>query len=491
MITASMLYNYVQCPHRMTLDLFGEAAERDSPNAFVELLWERGVRHEEAVVARLAPGFVDCSAGTAEEREVATLNALAGGAAIIYQGRIQAADLVGEPDILRREGAAYAAVDIKSGSGEEGPEDDRKPKRHYAVQLALYTDILERLGYSAGRRACVIDRTLGEVVYDFTLLQGVRTPQTLWDFYQETLTQVRALAVRQEASRLALASKCALCHWYSKCSRDARASDDLTLLPYVGRAKRDSLIARLPTVKALAECDPEAHIQGKKTAFRGIGPDTLRTLAKRAWLLRNPDHGAYLKSPVAFPEAALDLYFDIEADPLNDVCYLHGFLERPRGSSQETYYGFFIEEPTPGGERDLFAQAVRFLEMRPDRALYYYSSYEPVFWRKLQERYPEVCSVETLAGFFDKGHAVDLYHDVVETGSEWPTNNFSIKTLAKYLGFAWRDENPSGAASIEWYARWEETRDPALRARLLEYNEDDCRATRVLLDALRRLPVEA
>ena len=101
-----------------------------------------------------------------------------------------------------------------------------------------------------------------------------------------------------------------------------------------------------------------------------------------------------------------------------------------------------------------------------------------------------MCSAETLADFFDKAHAVDLYHDVVESGSEWPTNNFSIKTLAKYLGFAWRDENPSGAASIEWYSRWEETRDPALRARLLAYNEDDCRATRVLLEGLRRLPVQ-
>jgi hypothetical protein len=46
----------------------------------------------------------------------------------------------------------YVAGDIKSGSGEEGPEDRRKPKIEYAVQLGIYTDILERKGWSADRQ---------------------------------------------------------------------------------------------------------------------------------------------------------------------------------------------------------------------------------------------------------------------------------------------------------------------------------------------------
>ena len=83
--------------------------------------------------------------------------------------------------------------------------------------------------------------------------------------------------------------------------------------------------------------------------------------------------------------------------------------------------------------------------------------------------------------------AVDLYFDVVMKATEWPTNDQSIKTLAKYLGFSWRDNNPSGAASIEWFDQWVRTRDPAIRQRILDYNEDDCKATRVLLDGIRAL----
>jgi uncharacterized protein YprB with RNaseH-like and TPR domain len=76
---------------------------------------------------------------------------------------------------------------------------------------------------------------------------------------------------------------------------------------------------------------------------------------------------------------------------------------------------------------------------------------------------------------------------VVRKATEWPTRDFSIKTLAKYLGFRWRDTHPSGAASIEWFDRWISTRDPEIRQRILDYNEDDCRATRVLLDGIRAL----
>jgi len=94
------------------------------------------------------------------------------------------------------------------------------------------------------------------------------------------------------------------------------------------------------------------------------------------------------------------------------------------------------------------------------------------------------CGVCTL---FEPPRAVDLYGDVVLKATEWPTRDHSIKTLAKYLGFTWRDGHPSGAASVEWFDRWCRERHPDIRQRILDYNEDDCRATRVLLDGIRSL----
>ena len=107
----------------------------------------------------------------------------------------------------------------------------------------------------------------------------------------------------------------------------------------------------------------------------------------------------------------------------------------------------------------------------------------------MQSKYPEVCASEEIEELFDpkRSPTIDLYFDVVLRATEWPTRDYSIKSLANYLGFTWRDVNPSGAASIEWYNHWVGTKDIATKDRILAYNEDDCVATRVLLDGIRAL----
>ena len=135
----------------------------------------------------------------------------------------------------------------------------------------------------------------------------------------------------------------------------------------------------------------------------------------------------------------------------------------------------------------MFREAWAYFAANPDAAIFYYSKYERTIYRKLQQKYPDVCMADEIEALFDPNRTVDLYYDVVQPATVWPTRDHSIKTLATFLGFQWRDVNPSGAASIEWYARWCETRDPAIKQQILEYNEDDCRATRVLLDGIRAM----
>jgi len=136
-ITASMLYDLVTCPHRVSMDLFADPAKRDPVSPFVQLLWERGALYEEEVVAGLAEPFLDLSPYAGDEKERRTLESMDRGEPLIYGGRISAGELLGDPDLLRKEGDGYVAGDIKSGAGEEdgGEEGDGKPKKHYAVQL--------------------------------------------------------------------------------------------------------------------------------------------------------------------------------------------------------------------------------------------------------------------------------------------------------------------------------------------------------------------
>lgn len=95
---------------------------------------------------------------------------------------------------------------------------------------------------------------------------------------------------------------------------------------------------------------------------------------------------------------------------------------------------------------------------------------------------------DALEQFFDHPNVIDLY-GVVTRDTDWPLMSYSIKELAVYLGFRWRDETPSGALSIQWYNDYLKTKDEAILQRILEYNEDDCKATMVLKDGLEGLGV--
>jgi predicted RecB family nuclease len=493
-ITASMLYDFVACPHRVSMDAFANPADRDDVSPFVQLLWDRGQAHEHSVMTDLGTPFVDLSFYEGTEKEARTRAAMERGEPLIYSGRISADDLLGIPDLLRKVPGGYVAGDIKSGAAEEGgsDEDDGKPKKSYAVQLALYTDILERLGQSAGRNPFVWDINGNEVVYDLEGMQGVKAPRRLWDDYNECLSAVRAIVSKSIETRGAYSSACKNCVWYTACLKSLQAADDMTLIFELGRSKRDVLIDHVATLRDLAEMNPEGFItdKGKKTVFKGIGPDTLRKLQARAALAVAKDGKPYLRAPVTLPVIECELFFDIEVDPMRDVCYLHGFVERNGGdTASERFVSFFADQPTAAAEEQAFAAAWRYMQERQPCGIYYYSKYERTLYRKLQAKYPHVCTADEIEALFASPSTIDLYYDVVFKATEWPTRDYSIKTLAKHLGFKWRDTHPSGAASIEWFDRWVQSGDREVRQRILDYNEDDCKATRVLLDGIRALAV--
>src|SRR4030042_3336225 len=152
-ITASILYDYFQCPHRVWRDIYGPQKEKNpEPNPFVQLLWDKGVFREKKVVKGLGT-ILDLSSSNKEEQSIKTNEAMKSGTPLIYHGYIHWENLAGEPDLLRKnENGAYLPIDIKSGRGLDGSDEDEgepgKPKKHYATQLALYSEILIALGFA-------------------------------------------------------------------------------------------------------------------------------------------------------------------------------------------------------------------------------------------------------------------------------------------------------------------------------------------------------
>ena len=108
-VAAAMLYDLVQCPHRVTMDLRADPIDRDETNPFIQLLLERGAFHENEIIDGLGVPFLDLSPCAGDEKERLTREAMDRREPLIYGGRIQADDLLGvadatirkEPEVLR------------------------------------------------------------------------------------------------------------------------------------------------------------------------------------------------------------------------------------------------------------------------------------------------------------------------------------------------------------------------------------------------------
>jgi uncharacterized protein len=494
-ITASKLYDYIKCPHKVWRDAHGPQDEKiKEDNPFVQLLWEKGVLHEKTVIERIGK-FVDLSSGPLEDRFNKTLEEMKKGTPLIYQGVLQFKNLLGIPDLLKRvDNGQYIPVDIKSGKGTEGADEfeDGKFKKHYALQLCLYVDALIKLGYATQRTALIIDIAGDEVEYDLDAPQGVRNTVTWWQEYEAVKNIVEKLLQNSVQNHPAFSGICKLCGWYNSCKKWCIDEEDLSTIFYLGRSNRDIIqkdlnIRRVNELCSINITNILTQKKADKQFLKGFGEKLLTKFINRARIL------SQTKRPVAyneinFPDVEIELFFDIEDDPTQNFVYLHGVYERKADKTRFIY--FVAKENTLLEEKKAWADFWAYIRLLPEGgySVYYYSHHEKSTYKRLRERFPDVISEEELESFFSNPNVIDLYQ-IVTKYTDWPLSSYSLKELATYLKFKWRDETPSGALSIQWFNEYLKSKSDKILNRILEYNEDDCKATMILKDGITGLKI--
>lgn len=497
-ITATDLYSFIKCPHRVWRDAFDDQALKDPPNEFVQLLWEKGTAHEREIIAQQKGKveILDLSGVSREQRFEKTLEAMRKKVPYIYQGYLEVDELVGKPDLLELQpNGEYIPIDIKSGMGSVGgdaaeEDDEGRLKKDYVVQIGLYIDALIRLGFLKRNFGRILDSRGVLVDYDLNAPQGIKNPQTWWEFYLDVLGQVAALYDKRVQTEPALGGVCKMCEWYTNCKQACIRSNCTTLIPEVGRSRKEALRKLATTVKDLSKIDMKAFALAKTSlGIKGIGDKTFEKMSRRATLLSSGQREPVLLSEFTLPDRPIEVFFDIEADPTQDIVYLHGAVERRKGRATGAFHSFVAKEVSQDEEKMAWAGFWTYIRALPkdEWVMYYYSKYERTQYRRLAGLYSDIANEQEVEWLFDPVRGIDLYFDIVYKHTDWPTYNYSVKTLAQHLGFKWRDENPSGAASIQWFNDWCQSKDEKVLQRILDYNEDDCLAMVVLKDRLQQL----
>ena len=194
-----------------------------------------------------------------------------------------------------------------------------------------------------------------------------------------------------------------------------------------------------------------------------------------------------------------DIEVDVDMENVNEGCYLWGTLLNVRGAGgpeSSTFVPFVSWNPDIGvGEIEAFLgfwewfSALRAEAERRGvtlRAYCYSQGAENGQLRRLAAR----CGVERqVEDFIRSEQWVDLLpivRDQLITGLP----SMGLKTVAPLAGFSWRGDEVGGATAMVRYVEATSDADPSLRAAaqqwILEYNDDDVRATAALREWLDR-----
>jgi uncharacterized protein len=466
LLTAQLLLNYQRCERRAFLDVYGDPVQKAPPSDFLLKLIQDSFTYQRTVLAGqvwLRPQYPkgDWVAGAQ-----ATLELMQQGVEQIHQGVLlaegeQGLTLVSAPDLLKKQPGLsvfgdwlYVPADIKLS---------KRPKLEYQIILAFHVQLLAHIQGAWPETAWLLLREKG--------FHGVDLWQILPQM-QKLLGELSQMLQQQQEPELFIArNRCSLCSWFNHCYAIAQSQQHLSLLPGVTPNRYPILQQQnLTTVELLATVNPaQLH------SLPGFGIEATAKLVQQAQAVVQ-NQAIALKSSGLFatqfplPTATIELYFDIEAEPGLNLAYLHGVLVVDRQTQSQTFHPLLAERPED--ESLIWEKFLELVQTYPDAPIFHFCAYEVQTVERLAKLYQTSSQlVKPLLTRF-----IDLHQWVTNTVT-LPIESYTLKLIARWLGFQWRDAEANGAQSIYWYTQWLQTGDRTFLEAILRYNEDDCLAT--------------
>ena len=458
-LTPDAFYKHAKCPNWLYWDLFGDQAKKGEVPAMLQRLREDGVLHEKQVIESLGEFEEVPSEGDADALSATTLALMKRGVSTIYQGTLKDGDWVGRPDLLVRvQGVSdfgdwmYEAVDIKSS---------RQLNDTHKMQMTFYALLLKKIQGVKPEEGKIINVDREWLAFPIEEAESA---------FFDALDKIIAIRAGEKPEAL-FTSACKDSPWYGECKREAEERDDIGLIYKIYKSEYRRLReAGYETLTHFAEADLETV----QDTVAGISDHRIARLHLQAQSLHEKKI-VRIEEP-GLPPVETELFFDIEGDPMIGVEYMHGLLVRENGVDR--YEVFTAEKPEDEGKAWL--AFCDFMEKYEGTPIYHYGWYELDAIKRLSAKYG---ISHKAASALDRANMIDL-NRVVQHSVIFPLYFYSLKDLAKHLGFRWRATDASGANSVLWFQEWCEKGDPALLQKITDYNEDDVRATAFLKDWL-------
>lgn len=518
--SATDLVGYLACEHLTALEVAATRGLIERPHRHdreLDIIRQRGFEHEARYLDELRadgrtvveiPRDDDADhAARIRASAEATVAAMAGGAAVIYQATFFDGRWLGYADFLLR----VEAPERPSAWGAYHYEvADTKLARHVkagaVLQVCSYVEQLTRLQRIQPEWMRIV---LGGSARETALLRV----DDYMAYYRTAKARFEAAA---EGARWPTdtypepVEHCDVCRWAAECAARRRADDHLSLVAGITARQRTALAARgIDTVVRLANSPlpfnppldgtsatavervrEQARIQ---VEGRGRVPPLHELLFPPDGEPIEPERGlAMLPEPNEG-----DLFLDLEGDPYafdDGIDYLFGVLDL--SGSFTPIWSFDPDRPETvslAGEKLAFEALmdllIERLERHPDMHVYHYASYEPTALKRLMGRH--ATREDEVDRLLRGGVLVDLFR-AVRQGLRASVESYSIKRLEDLYDFDRTLELREAGESIAAFEEWLQLGDgdrpgSSILDDIAAYNRDDVVSTMRLRDWLEGL----
>lgn len=507
-VSATDLVGFLECDHLVTLEQARARGEIEKPFHFdpqLELLRKRGYAHEQAEIARLTAAgrtVVEMtqrdpkSPDELRSAEAETLAAMRAGTDIIFQATVFDGHWRGHPDFLvRREGRpsrlgpwSYDVADTKLAS---------HVKAAAILQMCVYADLLTRLQGVPPEFLTVVTGDASTHPYRYDDYAA---------YYRAAKARFETRVFGSGAATVPATypepvAHCDICPWWTMCMDKRRADDHLSIVAGASKVQRRRLTdAGINSLTALAEIPADVKVNR-------IQPRILERLHRQAALqlderrthvpsyeLIKPNPDDPYKGLAGLPEPSpLDVFFDLEADPLSmdgGLEYLFGWTEIAPNGELDYQVIWAHDRAAEKAALEQFVDLVMARRARdPGMHVYHYGGYESGALKRLMQRH---ATREDEIDVLLRGRVlVNLYDHVVRQGIRAGVESYSIKQLEVFY-MPHREGGITNAGfSIVEYERWLESGVPEILEAIAAYNRDDCISNLKLRDWLEERRGEA
>jgi predicted RecB family nuclease len=174
---------------------------------------------------------------------------------------------------------------------------------------------------------------------------------------------------------------CSMCQFQMKCLNQAEKDDNLSLLDRMTTKKFLQYQKKgIFTVTQLSYLFKPRRRRKRSSKSPLIFKVELQALALRTGKI-------YIQEIPELSRQEVELFLDIEGIPDQDFQYLIGLMIKKRDDC--SYHSFWAN--TPEDEQQIWYEALRKINEKPDAPIYHYGSYEPRAIDRLEQKYMTDC----------------------------------------------------------------------------------------------------